>query len=115
MIRISPDTGAEIKAMVPETREPAAEESTAFLTQDFMRGQTPYKDAIHERAPQNFYSTTGGKSRIDYVYVTPPVLEKVVRAEVITDDYTRPVRNPQKISNFWHPSDHRPIVVDLKL
>ncbi|MBQ9819717.1 MAG: endonuclease/exonuclease/phosphatase family protein [Bacteroidales bacterium] len=91
------------------------EESTAFLTQDFMRGQTPYKDVIHERAPQNFYSTTGGKSRIDYVYVTPPVLEKVVRAEVITDDYTRPVRNPQKISNFWHPSDHRPIVVDLKL
>ena len=91
------------------------EESTAFLTQDFMREQTPYKDVIHERAPQNFYSTTGGKSRIDYVYVTPPVLEKVVRAEVITDDYTRPVRNPQKISNFWHPSDHRPIVVDLKL
>ena len=91
------------------------EESTLFLTQDFMRGCTPYKDLIHELNPDNFYSTTGGKGRIDYVYVTPPVLEKVVRAEVITDDYTRPVRSPQKISNFWHPSDHRPIVVDLRL
>ncbi len=91
------------------------EESLTFLTQDYMREQTPYKDLIHEMNPDNFYSTTGGKARIDYVYVTPPVLERVVRAEVITDDYTRPVRDEKKISNFWHPSDHRPIVVDLKL
>ena len=30
-------------------------------------------------------------------------------------DYTEPVRDPKKLSNFWHPSDHRPIVVDFDL
>ena len=36
-------------------------------------------------------------------------------ADVVTDAYTEPVRDPAKLSNFWHPSDHRPILVDFEL
>ncbi len=43
------------------------------------------------------------------------IVQEITRAEVISDDYTTPVRNEQKISNFWHPSDHRPILVEIEL
>ena len=62
-----------------------------------------------------FFTTTGGKTRIDFFYCTEPLYKKIIRAEVISDDYTTPVRNPQKLSNFWHPSDHRPILVEFEL
>ena len=53
--------------------------------------------------------------RMEIVYCTPVLYDCVTRAEVVRDDYTEPVRDPKKLSNFWHPSDHRPIVVDFDL
>ena len=91
------------------------EYAPGLLTHDYILQNTPYIDIIHERNPQNFYSSTGGKSRIDFVYATKPLYDAVEYAEIITDDYTRPVRDPQNLSNFWHPSDHRPIIVDFNL
>ena len=91
------------------------EDSPAFLVHDYILSSTPYLDVIAERYPDNFYSTTGGKSRIDFVYCTKPLYDCIVDAHVVTDDYTRPRRNPQKLSNFWHPSDHRPIIIDFKI
>ncbi len=91
------------------------DDDSRLLTHDYILENTPYIDLISERYPDNFYSTTGGKARIDFVYLTPPLFQLVTDARVVTDDYTRPVRNPQQISNFWHPSDHRPILVDFKI
>jgi hypothetical protein len=34
---------------------------------------------------------------------------------VVSDSYTTPVRDPQNLSNFWHPSDHRPFIVDFNI
>ena len=92
-----------------------AEDDTRFLVHDYIRGNTPYVDVIAEKYPGQFKTTTGGESRIDFVYCTPALSKKIVAADVITDDYTKPVRDPQKLSNFWHPSDHRPILVDFDL
>ena len=89
--------------------------STRFLVHDFILGQTPYIDLIHDIYPEQFISTTGSKSRIDFLYVTPALRKRIHDATVIRDDYTTPVRNPQNISNFWHPSDHCPILVHFKL
>ena len=72
-------------------------------------------DLIHDMRSGQFISTTGGNSRIDFVYVTPALRKRIRSASVIRDSYTTPVRNPQKISNFWHPSDHCPILVHFKL
>ena len=84
--------------------------------QNYILQQTPYLDIIKERYPDQFISSTGGKSRIDFVYCTRPLLEKVIQAEILRDDYTgNIVRDPQKLSNFYHPSDHRPILVDFDM
>ena len=88
---------------------------TRFLVHDYILQNTPYVDVIAEKYPGEFKTTTGGKSRIDFVYCTPPLYERVTHADVVTDAYTGPVRDPGKLSNFWHPSDHRPIVVDFDM
>lgn len=91
------------------------EEDSRFLVHDYIRENTPYVDVIAEKYPGEFKTTTGGKSRIDFVYCTAPLYERIIAADVVTDTYTKPVRDPSKLSNFWHPSDHRPIVVDFAL
>ena len=70
---------------------------------------------IARQHPGRFQTTTHSEKRIDFVYCTPVLYDCVTRAEVVRDDYTEPVRDPKKLSNFWHPSDHRPIVVDFDL
>jgi len=89
--------------------------STRFLTHDYILKHTPYKDAFKESHPSGFTTSTGGMSRIDFVYMTPALYNLVKDINIVTDDYTKPVRNPQKISNFWHPSDHRPVIVNFRL
>ena len=90
------------------------ENSTKFLVHDYIRTETPYIDLIKDLYPQQFISSTGGKTRIDFIYVTPALRKNVIHATILRDDYTSPVRNPQKISNFWHPSDHLPIIMTFK-
>ena len=91
------------------------EDDTRFLVHDYILSNTPYVDVIHEKYPDQFFTTTGGKSRIDFIYCTRPVYDMITDARVVSDEYTTPVRNPQKLSNFWHPSDHRPIIMDLEI
>lgn len=89
--------------------------TTKFLVHDYIRRETPYIDLIKDFHPQEFISTTGSKRRIDFIYVTPALRERVSGAAILEDSYTSPVRNPQKISNFWHPSDHLPILMKFKM
>ena len=89
--------------------------TTKFLVHDYIRNETPYIDLIRSFYPQEFISSTGGNRRIDFIYVTPALRKKVSEAAILKDSYTTPVRNPQKISNFWHPSDHLPILMKFKM
>lgn len=91
-----------------------------FLLHDYIRNNTPYIDLIDARnTKREFVPTNGRKTRrIDFVYVTKPLLDCVTRAEIIWDDYTTPEKaldiDGKQIKNFWHPSDHLPIIVDFK-
>ena len=91
------------------------DDSPKFLVHDFIREQTPYEDIIKTLYPDCVVSSTGGGSRIDFMYLTPALRSCVKQAEIVNDSYTKPIRSPQKISNFWHPSDHLPIIVDFAL
>lgn len=94
------------------------EGDTKFLVHDFVNNKTPYIDIIAEREPNNFHSSTPGRSRIDYVYVTPPMFEKIKAANVIFDSFTRQqkaMKDGESISKFYRPSDHLPIIVDFCL
>ncbi len=90
-------------------------DDSRLLAQDYVLENTPYVDVIARRHPGEFHPTMHSPKRIDFIYCTPRLCDCVVRAEVIKDDYAEPVRDPKKLSNFWHPSDHRPIVVDFDL
>ena len=89
------------------------DDSPKFLVHDYIREQTPYEDLIKTLYPDSVVSSTGGGSRIDFMYLTPALLGRVKQAGIALDSYTKPVRSPKKISNFWHPSDHLPIIVDF--
>lgn len=90
-------------------------DDTRFLVHDYIAEHTPYVDVIAEKYPGEFCATMPGKSRIDFVYCTPPLYERISHARVVVDDFTEPVRDPAKLSNFYHPSDHRPILVDFDM
>ena len=100
---------------VDNTKYQFDEENSRFLVHDYIRQQTPYIDLIKTFYPDSVVSSTGGGARIDFMYLTPALNEKVVNAAIASDKYTTPMRNAQKISNFWHPSDHLPIIVDFRL
>ncbi len=94
------------------------DDSPAFLVHDFINKETPYIDVIAEREPNNFHNTTPGRSRIDFVYATAPMFSKIKAANVIFDDYTKQeeaVKDGKRVSKFYRPSDHLPIIVDFSL
>ena len=93
-----------------------ADDDPKLLVHDYVRANTPYIDVIKEKYPDEFKPTTGSKTaRIDYVYCTKPLYDKITFADIIWNEYTTPVRDPQGLSNFWRPSDHMPILVDFAI
>ena len=89
---------------------------TRLLTQDVVLNNTQLHDAVYEYylPPKNYVSTTGGTGRIDYVYLSSPLMEKVVNVVVVGDKWM--TQSPSiYVPSFYDPSDHRPILVDLEL
>lgn len=86
-----------------------------FWVHDYIAKNTPYIDIIAKLYPNEFYTTMPGKSRIDFVYCTEPLFKGVVQASVVVDEFTTPVRDSLKLSNFYYPSDHRPIFVVFEM
>ena len=91
-----------------------AADTSAFLTQDYVLEHTPYIDIIGERYKGEFHTTTAGKSRIDYIYCTPTLHDRIVDAYVVNDEYTQNPKRDQA-TGFHFPSDHLPILVDYDL
>ncbi len=86
------------------------ENDTRFLVHDYIRNNTPYIDVVEKLHPGEFITSIGGEKRIDFLYCTQPVYDMILSSEIVSDEYTKPVRDPGNLSNYWHPSDHLPIV-----
>src|SRR5574344_2569292 len=89
------------------------ENDPRFLVQDYIKGHTPYVDVIKSKYPDSFIRSTVQNNRIDYVYLTPPLYDKVSKASTVLDAYT--TARYDALTHFYHPSDHFPIIVDFKL
>lgn len=89
------------------------ENDTRFLVQDYILANTPYVDLIKERYPDEF-KPTAGYSRLDYVYCTRALYDRITFADVILDEYTTR-RRDYNTSYFWIPSDHYPMVIDFSV
>ena len=87
---------------------------TRFLVHDYVLQNTPYKDVIKERYPNEFKTTTSGTSRIDFVYCSPAMMKNVIYADVVRDYWTdKIVKDPE--TSFKHPSDHRPLMLTIEI
>ena len=89
----------------------------AFLVHDYVRANTPYIDVIERMYPGEFKKSTLSGRRIDMVYVTPTLFDKLVEAEPLYEGFAELSRDPRgkAIHNFCHPSDHYPILVKFKI
>lgn len=89
--------------------------STSFLTQRYIEQALPmYYDVVAEHYPGIFCKSTQSDRRIDFVYLTKPMLKASTKVETGTDWYTKQtVFAPYP--HFRIPSDHIPIMVDFKL
>ena len=81
---------------------------------DHIRNNTDLVDIIAERNPGRFISSTYGNARIDFMYASPSMYGRVANALIVIDKWTTATKSPY-VSNFYDPSDHRPILVDFEL
>ena len=89
---------------------------TRLLTQDVVLNSTSLHDVIYEMypPPQNYVSSTGGVSRIDFVYASSSLMNQVVDALVLGDKWMTQSYSVY-VPAFMDPSDHRPILIDFDL
>lgn len=91
------------------------QDDSRFWVHDYIKQHTPYIDVIERFHKGEFCSTMPGKSRIDFVYCTEPLFNRISKAYVVTDEFVQPVRDSLKLSNFYYPSDHRPIYMEFEM
>ena len=90
------------------------EDNKAFLVHDYVSANTPYIDIVDRLHPGDFQKSTFSGRRIDFIYMTEPLFRKVRSAEIIHDGYPTACRDPRGVTKFCYPSDHYPIIVNLK-
>ena len=81
----------------------------------YIYDKTDLVDVIAERYSDRFMTTTSG-SRIDYMYLSPALYSKVTDATIVCDAWVKaelPVS--ESVASFRTPSDHRPIMVNIRL
>lgn len=90
------------------------EDDSRYWVHNYILENTPYLDVIRERYPDQFHETVSWPSRIDFVYCTPALYKRIKDVYVVRDEWTgNIVKHPEFA--FKYPSDHRPILVDIKL
>ena len=86
--------------------------SLGFTTQDYMLFHSPFFDLVSECFP-DFFRPTCGNLRIDYMYVSKPMLDACTEIYEQPDSYTNRVHSG--VATFYIPSDHYPIIADFKI
>ena len=92
-----------------------AEDNTALITHDVVRNQTNLKDVIGDYYPSNyFFSSTYGNARIDILYASPKMFERIDRSITLIDEWCHP-RSTDNVQGWQYPSDHRPLLIDFNM
>lgn len=84
----------------------------------YVLDETPYLDAVHEKHPKEFITSTyDWNHRIDFVFCTPPLMKRVISANIIKDYFTniRPLDDLYPGQYARTPSDHYPIIVTFDI
>lgn len=92
--------------------------STVYLLHDYLLANTYMKDIIAERnAPEDYFSSINGDTRrIDFMYASPAMYDRIQSAAILIDSWTVLSQDKNVTSGYFcRPSDHRPILVDFKM
>lgn len=80
---------------------------------EYLHNNTKLKDIIHESYPDSFLSSVREETqRIDYMYASPKMIEKMKTADIIIDEWVKLEIGPIISMYLCVPSDHRPIIAD---
>ena len=90
-----------------------ADDDKCFMLHDYIDANTPFIDVMKTWYPDEFQHTTLSKRRIDFMYVTKPLYDVITNAETIRNGYATSTRDPEL--KFCYPSDHYPLVIDVRL
>lgn len=90
--------------------------STQYLAQKQILETTDYHDIIAEQYPGAFMtSVCSATSRIDYMFASPQMYERVANAVILTDSWANPYQVENVTGYLCFPSDHRPVLVDFRM
>lgn len=88
---------------------------TDYLAQKYLMNNSNLVDVIGTRWPGNWLSSVNKDfERMDMFYATPKAYEGVQNAMIIVDDWTMVYQDNTVSGYFCRPSDHRPVLVDVK-
>ena len=89
--------------------------SLSFITHRLIEADAPeYFDIVAEHYPGIFCKSMMSDARIDFVYVTKPLLRASTKVSCGTDWYTKQIEWAP-YPHFKIPSDHIPVMVDFNL
>ena len=93
-------------------------DDTYFLPHKHILENTNLKDVVTDRFPKDnshFFTSTYGSARIDILYASPKMFNKITNSIVLMDDWLDVLGPWEYHTSFRNPSDHRPVIVDFKL
>ena len=92
-----------------------ADDFIGLTTHDVVRNQTNLKDVIGDYYPRNyFFSSTYGNARIDILYASPKMFDRIENSIMLIDNWCYP-RLTDNVQGWQYPSDHRPLLVDFNM
>ena len=86
-----------------------------FMAQYYMNTEANMVDALKVFYPDTFVDTHNNGKRIDYVYVSPYTSQRLLDCHVEVNDPFVSNLTASGVDKFMIPSDHRPIVLDIKI
>lgn len=89
------------------------EDDTAFLACDYMANETSFKDAVGLWTPSIYQPTTLSQRRIDFVFCTPMLYDKIKDIKVLRHGFAESHRDPIA-KPLCRNSDHYPILVEFE-
>ena len=88
---------------------------TDYLAQSYLMNNSNLIDVIGTWWPGNWLSSVNKDfERMDMFYATPKAYEGVQNAMIIVDDWTQTWQDQTVSGYLCRPSDHRPVLVDVK-
>ena len=92
-----------------------ADDDPNLVTHKVVRNQTNLKDVIADRYPRDYFmSSTYGGARIDILYASPKMFDRIENSITLIDHWCYP-RVTDNVRGWQYPSDHRPILVDFMM